>query len=513
MFARFVMAVSAARRHLALILVLAVIAPLYLFWGYSDRLGILGSDATYYLMAAATYSPFSATDAVYSAAAHESRFPPLYPILLAALNAADHLDRAAIATVLCFLLALSVFYAWCRELGLPKAPATAAVLIFALLPGSYMLALYPQSEYLYVLLSLAALWLLERHERTQRRIDIFSAAVLIAAACLTRTVGVCLLVPLVLSVFRARRPSAFAALVVATAPLLLWHLLHATNAGYGVVVANIYTHATPQALWAQVASSWTTLRYGLAKDVIYFGGMFSATQVLAALMLAAAICRCMRLRVDGVYVLTYLAILLVWPFPEEAPRLVWVILPVALAQTMLLLLGGSDARSVRGYACMLLAGAIFVLTLPTAAIVAQRYRAAAASEIDHADRYVAWYDPDPAKAAIGVRTTQTIVDGLRQINQLAPAGACVISTKPDLVNYYAHRDSTLPPVDSDSQPEFERWLSETKCGYVAMMSATQSVYPTPMYPSRRLDRGETVDLREFSFGDLDYTTFELVKLR
>ena len=90
--------IATIRRHVAFAAVPAVVAALYFASGPSDRIGQLGGDWTWYLMMAASYSPFSAHDAVYAAAAQESRFPPLYPLLLALVGAAENLRWARVDT-------------------------------------------------------------------------------------------------------------------------------------------------------------------------------------------------------------------------------------------------------------------------------------------------------------------------------------------------------------------------------------------------------------------------------
>jgi hypothetical protein len=504
--------IAAIRRNIAFAGVLAVVAALYFASGPSDRIGQLGGDWTWYLMMAGSYSPFSAHDAVYAAAAQESRFPPLYPLLLALVGAAENLRLAYTVNVACLVFALGALYAWCLELGIARPWSLAAALVVAMLPGSYLLALYPQSEYLYLALSLAALWLLARHARTRCSRDLIGAALLIAAACLTRSIGVALFAPLALAVLRERRLAGFATIGIAIAPLLGWQLVHQTPFGYGRMAADIFAQATPAWWWVQSAGMWTALRYGFGHSLVHFGGMFAPTQALAALLLAAALWRCVCLAADGVYVGAYLAMLTVWPFPEESTRFVWPIIPVGLAQGMLLASRVSARVSGgRGYAQTLFAGVLAVLVLPALAIIVARH---GAGEVGAANRYVAWYDSDPAQAALAVRTTQAIVEGLQNSAQIVPAGECVFSTKPDLLNFYARRAATLPPVAAVPQAEFERALDESQCHWLAMMIATQRVYPEPMYPLQRLGNNALiVDARGFTADGRDYSAFTLTKLQ
>lgn len=502
------------RRHWALALVLVAAGPLYLIWSCSDRLGHLGGDAAYYLMTAHAYTPSAVPDIVYSAVAHDSRFPPLYPLLLAAFAAADNLQLTSIIDAACFVLALVVLYVWQMGLGLPTSRAAALTLVIGLLPESYLLALCPQSEYLYLLLSLLVLLFIDRFERIGRERDLYVAAFLLAAACLTRTIGMALFAPMIVILIRSRRLRLAGPLFVAMAPVLAWHLIHSAKSGYGDILESTYAETPLTSLLRQTSGEWDALRYGFAQDILQTGRMFVTTQALAILVLVGTAWRAAQLRADGIYVVIYLAILLVWPFPEEAARFVWTVLPIGLVQLVLLASRARPAHLPSALTALLI-GSLLALTLPSLAIIAERYRAGELSDIDGANRYLAWYDPDPAKALTGVLTQKTIVEGLVQIEHSVPADVCVISVKPELVSYYAHRFSSLPPMESASDADFQRGLRESGCSFVAMLGGVQPTYPTAMYPSQRIaGESKVIDVRGFSMDSppKDYITFKLAKL-
>ena len=497
-----------------MVLVLAAVGPLYLIWSCSDRLGHLGGDAAYYLMMAHAYTPSAVPDVVYSTVAHDSRFPPLFPLLLAAFAAGDNLQLTSIIDAACFVLALIALYVWQMGLGFAASRAAALTLVNALLPESYLLALCPQSEYLYLLLSLLVLLFIDRFERGARERDLYIAAFLLAAACLTRTIGIALFAPMVIVLIRSRRLRLAGPLFVAMVPVLIWHLMHSAKSGYGYILESTYAEAPFTSLFRQTLGEWEALRYGFAQNILQTGQMFAITQALAISVLVAIAWRAAKLRADGVYVAIYLGILLVWPFPEEAARFVWAVLPIGLVQLMLL---ASRVRTAHLHSALsaVLIGSLLALTLPSLAIVAERYRAGELSDIEGANRYLAWYDPDPAKALMGVLTQKTMVAGLLQIEQSVSADACVISVKPELVSYYAHRFSVLPPTESASDADFQRGLRESGCAYVAMLGGVQPTYPTTMYPSQRIgDESRVIDVRGFSMDSpaKDYITFKLAKL-
>jgi hypothetical protein len=507
--------VAFLRRHLPLLLVLAVIAPAYLAWSGTAQMGKFASDGPNYLMMARHFAHPLARD-VSAQVAAASRFPPLYPLILAWSGAAEDLRLVHAVTTAAFLLALVVLYAWLRGRGIDPTRAAIAVLLSAALPQSWLLGLMVQSEYLYLFWSLLALTLLcacddarghVRHERPggeirrelpgggSRHEFLYAAALAVAAAALTRAIGVALLVPLMLVAWRAPPRRAAAALAIGLAPVAVWHLLHHAPDGYASQLLDIYQRAPlPVVLLAQLRRELPALQSGFLEN---FGGVAAlapALVVLEAACLAAAAWRVVQRRPDAAYLAAYAAILLIWPFPEEAGRFLWVIVPVLAAQPMLALAewtrpaGGRLAAGVSAaIGALVLAGAV-----PCLARAAERMEAAAHSPLPDARGYVAWYQPDFDRARIEVRAEMVIVEDLRQLAPLIPMTDCVLAVRPELVSFYAGRRGMPVPLNSVPDPEFHQRLRASGCRLVFMSTRTDSDYPDVLHPLARL--GDDLDV-------------------
>src|SRR5262249_23182663 len=70
-------------RHRWLLIIMAGLVPLYLIWAANDSIGAIADDGPGYLMMARHFSPYVADSRVNALWAATSRFPPLYPLLLA----------------------------------------------------------------------------------------------------------------------------------------------------------------------------------------------------------------------------------------------------------------------------------------------------------------------------------------------------------------------------------------------------------------------------------------------
>ena len=80
-----------------------------------------------------------------------------------------------------------------------------------------------------------------------------------------------------------------------------------------------------------LARELPALRDGFALNFTRGGQLPGAPfYALGATCLLASLLRGLRLRPEAVYLLAYLLIVLFWPYPEEAQRFLWVILPLLL---------------------------------------------------------------------------------------------------------------------------------------------------------------------------------------
>lgn len=469
--------------------VLLLVAGLYAAWTPDDGLGQLGRDGPRYMMMADHYSAFRRPDPIYAEMALSSHLPPLYPMVLAWTGAADNLYRAHLVTNLFLLLALMAYSAWLLRLGARLEQAALLMLLFAALPGTLLTGLLVQSEYLYLFLSLLALALMARYRREARPEQLYAAALAVGAASLSRTIGVCLLPALLLCARYGTRRTGVLALLLAAFPALCWHLVHRSSLDYGNQLQAVYGDHPWQVLLRQVGIELPALRRGFSENLLNSPAPSLLADGLGLLCLAGTLARAARLEADAIYLCAYLAVLLIWPYPEEAQRFLWAVLPVLLAQIPLLLGPAGGAGGDRGlHPAALVALACLVLAAVLAPLgqLADRYRSAAYSGIPNARGMASWYEPDPAYARQQVIAENAFINSMELIPSEVPEQDCVLATRPDVVNYYAHRRSKSPPLASVPDPAFELMARNTGCGYVFGMAFKDNFFPVPLHPLPRL---------------------------
>lgn len=482
-----------------MIVLMALSAPLYLAWSWGDEIGQLGNDGADYMMMAHHYAHDSLDDAVYSNTAALSRFPPLYPLLLVWTHSYTDLHWAHLTTTIFLLLALVAFYLWQLGEGIPEIQAAALVLLVAFTPESWLAALSVQSEYLYLLLSFLALSLMTRFQRHGQINALYGAAIMVALAALTRTAGVALYAPLLLALYRAPRKVSLLAAGAAILPMVLWHLLHQAQLGYGSALAAAYSSGFLHGLYRQLTTELPALRQGFANNFLIGDQFRFIADALGLVCLLSVAHRVSRLEADGIYVAAYLLLLLIWPFPEEASRFLWVVIPIGLGQVLLLpgfKSHGAKASQSFGITACLLMAITLVMTAPTLCHIASRYIAADKSSTPGAWGFVSWYGSDSRKAEESVSIQVTLIDALRRIPEIVPQDGCVLSVRPEWIRYYSHRKSSFPPLNSTPEPFFHIGIHDSGCDFIFAISSITSRYPLPMFPMDRI--GDEVDVASYS---------------
>lgn len=485
----------ASKRHMSVIALLAFVAAAYFTWTWQADLGQLGSDGPNYLMMANHYAHGKLADPVYSDNAAYSRFPPLYPLLLAWCHAADDFRLVHVVTTLCLILALVVYYTWLIVEGMSSAQSTLLVLLFAVLPGTWLAGLMVQSEYLYLLWSLLAILLLTAHRRNGIANVLYGAALAIALATLTRTIGIALFAPFALALLRASRREAALALMTSLLPLLIWYLLHRSRVGYTDALGLIYSGDGLSTLRAQLAKELPALRTGFGTNFLHHARLQAIADVLGVLCVAGTAWRFIKLKPDAVYIAANLLILMIWPYPEEAQRFLWVLVPLLLAQPILVAVtpksSTTPSRASEWLTCTI-SGAVLLMTLPALALASDRYRSAAYVDLPKARTFVSWYGEDATHAQDVVEIQTAMISSMRRVAEEVPENDCVIGTRPDLVSYFGHRRSYFPPLNSVPDPYFGRQLRAAGCHFAFGMYSIDSRYPLPLFPIGRF--GKNIDV-------------------
>ena len=369
----------AAHAILALIAIGAGAAAAAFAW--QPGLASFHDDSVSYLVMAQAFSPWHAASAPVLAAWPHEKYPPLFGLLLALVGAAYDWRWA-------HLVVAASFGAGVWLLGLHAARATAAAsigvaaaLVYALLPGAWLNMKGILSEFPYMALTFGALVAHRRFTADPLLARASLLGALIAAAMLTRTIGVALWAALAcvetLAYLRARDAvrarRACAILGASAAALLAWYVLRPAGGEdayvqFGGEVAR-RTAGEGLAWFASLAASNAAAIFNawLNALVIYWGEAtqpkFLAGAALFAAGLAAIAWRAGRRELDAIYCAFFLAILVAWPFPGQMYRLALPVFPLILVA---LLWGIAQVLRTRLAPALAIRGACYAAIIPLA---------------------------------------------------------------------------------------------------------------------------------------------------
>ncbi len=297
----------------------------YAVWVWSDEISDLIGDSAMYMLMARTLSPFYPHSDVLALAVHGTMYPPLFPIVIGLLGGSKL--AAHLVPAFTLLAAIWCFYSWMRHEGLGRPVSAWLAAIFALMPGTYLLTLNIWTENPYLLLSFIAILALNCADDSAKPRPglLWIAAVAVAVAALTRAAALPLLAAFIIHLL-LRRPRHWLGLVL--------------------------TRALPFVVWV----AWSKLHQ------------------TGILCLVACLRRLLQLRFDAIYASVYMPLLLVWPFPAEATRLSYALIPVLLVETfsMVRALGTRQALIARMHPVSIL-GALTLAILPALLLTLHRF--------------------------------------------------------------------------------------------------------------------------------------------
>lgn len=443
------------------------VALLGLWWvavvaiGYPWTYAGYFSDSVSYLFLADWLSPWhEPISPTARELARQSTYPPGYPALLGLLGGgAAHIPYTHLIQSVLLATAVAACWFWARG----RLDSSQAWIPPVVLAGSPVLVPYgldPTTEALWLTLVFPVLRFLDRAERaplTDREMILLGA--LAGWAMLTRLASLPLLLVLTHTLWRQRAQASIrlAAAALVWLPVLTWWVLRAARTGGGSYLDHPLTQFS--ARW--VETPWTTLvaqgaafAGGLVPSVTPSGLAAGACLVLVLFALPAWVRELSRAGPLSWFVLLYAAMVLVWPYPAEASRLLGVLLPVLAAYALIAIRQAAPGPRLR----IGLTAALYVALLgPHLLHVGQRLGIPTPAELRPYQRGAAWFRSErPLELAEVMERARHLVAAMEA--RVAP-NECVYSNAPALLSLWTARPVLLAPVgtERDDAP-LCRWL-------------------------------------------------------
>ena len=469
----------------------------FIFVSLKDTLHGISSDAAVYVLMADFYSPYRPHDFTFANHLFETyAYPPLYPMALGLLGGGTTSPAADYAIGSVFLAAsMSLIFVWVARRGADFATATVTTSVVALSPAALFVALGVFSEPLYLALSFGAFVALTARPPGARHWH--TAALLFGLSAITRSVGIFAVASFVVYWLLQTRGRRFrGAPVIALALPTCWTAIKCWKGWKASYIGSLFEEGAGGALThaiEQVPVNLEALWYHLVRSFDLLGGTHVAAALVPLLALAAFtfIRRLRAGELDALYVGIYLAVIVVWPYPNHMRRFVLMILPFIIAYSM----WGAVELAHRGRFALLprlvqwaTAAVMVSIIAPSTLFFTVQIQQYAGTV--HADKpkIAAWYGRDSQAESLA-----TVEFGSRLLNAIAEAGphvpddACVTSTMPEFVQLHAHRKSLRPPRAGPENADI--LLHVEHCPYVLMLRA--ALFPSTgyafYYPLRELE--------------------------
>jgi hypothetical protein len=452
-----------SRFALGVVLLGVAVAAVAARFLWQPGLDSLYDDSVSYLLLAQWLSPWHAADPAIVAAAPLEKYPPLFPLVLALTDGAydwriAHLVVAAAFAATVVLLALHT-----ARITRSGAVGLACAAAFALMPGSWLIAKGILTEYPYTALVLATLlWHGRLDERSPKRSDAAVLALLLACTVLTRTVGVALVGAVCAAEAmryrsahdRARARTMAAAVAASLVAIGAWYLVRPAGGHdqYAHSMDAVREGIASDGLnWLLVALASNAQAIGAAwmhAMLVFWGEASSPRFLIAAAVgvagLAASVYRAASGRLDGLYVVAFLLLLLPWPYPGQMYRLAFPLAPLILAHALWALHAGlMRARSERTAARWTALAVVLPLASCVPAVVFYLAARAQTPDDSHAvpKTTIAEFYRIPSGPAAQENAWRQIdvMQDLKRVGEATPANARIMWYTPGYVALIAHR--------------------------------------------------------------------------
>jgi hypothetical protein len=479
-----------------LVLTLISVTCIYYFYlsAQNEIVGLMADDAVYLLMAD-YFSPYYSSLSQNAAFIMEtSQFPPLYPILLAVLGAnSENVFLAHIITTCCLVSAVVAYYFWIRETQISKTTSLFLALIFICSPASLLMNVDLWSEHFYLFLTMCALLFIEKANTNYKFWLI--ASILIGLMPLARLVGLTFVVAFFIYLQIHKIKYRYRYIAISIIPFLIWKVVSLslfTTEIYEETLMNFYQYDfwlhTKHLFFSQLPDLWTGWHecFDIRKN--FFSGIVCACILIMSLV--TWFLRLLDKRIDSIYVLFYLLLILIWPDPNHNMRFLFVIFPILLYYSYVSLSlvlkfhALQNLKIIINYASILIVVATF---LPTDLYAINRSFAKLPDELEsyRASRYLLTVKYS-VEAEDTVKILKKTILSYIEASQHIPDGQCVYTAHQENFMFHGRRLAfSLPLPKEVMNNSIFQYLD--KCKYVHVLYTNSHPEFPGGYPIDRLE--------------------------
>lgn len=490
-----------AFRAAASVAVYSLLLVAFASWSWSTVLADFAGDNAVYWLTANHFSPWGTTHPTAAHFAAKSVFPPLFPLVLAITGGGTSLLGAHLVSAGLLWFGLLAFGCLLLRMGFGPLAALGLVVGVASTRTTLYEALQIHSEHLYLALTMLALGF--ALSASSRRHTLYLCAGCVAAAYLTRTSGVALAVATIIFVALRHRRHLPGFLAIVGLPIIAWSIFHHGSASYVGEMSRLYEQGGfAHMIERNVRFLWIAWHACFGEP-----GLPAMSPVppgvFALLGLAGLYVRLRTVEPDALYVVAYLSMLVLWPYPAEYQRMLYPVLPLVLALGLFFAAIWLPARIrplLPAHACALHFAVLAAAVLPFAGHALMRFQETPADpRFEPYMHTLAWYMADPRQALLNVGYQRAVTEALADIradDRVAP-GDCLLAIKTSVVSLYSQRLARGMPRPDATGTIDRAQFDANRCRFLFMTQATSPTFPYTFFPYEQL-KDEFTELRVYA---------------
>lgn len=348
----------------ACLLFITIVTLLAVAFVWTDTLGSYSDDSVSYIIMAQAMSPYFDTADVIIQGAKLEQYPPLFSFFLAITGISHHYLASHISVAMMFGVTLFLTYWLSIHILKNRRLAMLVTVIFALSPSAWLNMLGILSENMYIILSLGFIILINNGNFIRAKLEnnvfnikrlhqnwIVQLSSILILLILCRSLGIALVAAYaVCFLLREHRFSSVydtRLLIPIVTPVLAaasWSMLRDSSdkdlyaSDVNTIFLDIFNSPSPiqhffSSITPQISSfhdSWHT-----AFELYWLSNLHPTHLIIGFFgicTIAGIILRLKEKQLDAWYVLFYLLILLVWPYPDQFNRFIYVLMPLFIIQ-------------------------------------------------------------------------------------------------------------------------------------------------------------------------------------
>ncbi|NNE38059.1 MAG: hypothetical protein HKN08_07110 [Gammaproteobacteria bacterium] len=463
--------------------------------------GFTSDDAIYLLLADLYSFSTTGTNLFYFKLSAESHFPPVYPMIMGLFGGdSTTINMASTITVTMLILSILIYFRWIYTLTSSLHWTLMSGLLLILLPANLIFAQELWSEFLFMIFLYGALLLNVNSTLTQKYL--LSSSLLVAIASLTRSIGIALIIAFIIFIIIRRTRHAIRYTLVCLVPFLIWNFTRDTNSsreGYIQIFADTLTSVSLDNILDtsidKIATFYDSFLWLFSSiDTGHVHASFVNISVTATLVLVVIgfVARIKRLEMDALFLVTYLAIIFVWPFDNVyfVSRFLYPLIPLFLYYSYLGISGIFHDQTWHTRTQVLFIAALFISILPSSTQYISRGYSDVQQDLSPFRRDRQWLMADTKTYGLGaIQNSKFIITSLQKVRGLIPEHECIFAIQAPIVMLYTKRITGILPPPQTSNEEFRNQFRECKYSLAMPVIDSQGIYPE-FYPLQRLSADE-----------------------